>query len=181
MMPAVCGPSAAASASSRTSGRAASMSAVPTMLIYLLNYPEADRFARVSFEVEVGGEKITEGMLQQKLAETTQIIGTVNRFVSFSGRLAPQTSLTTGYDFLADGAQKVKTSFDGRLGAGSTGLISNVWDKSLLMQNLLPATGAPSMVSLNGHADHFRFQPPVVAQVDSADRADGGGESRGDQ
>jgi CSLREA domain-containing protein len=99
-----------------------------------------------------------------RLVETpTQIIGTVNRFVSFSGRLAPQTALTTGYDFLADGAQKVKTSFDGRLGGGSTGLISNVWDKSLLMQLLLPATGAPSMVSLNGHADHFRFQPPAGA------------------
>jgi CSLREA domain-containing protein len=99
-----------------------------------------------------------------RLVETpTQIIGTVNRFVSFSGRLAPQTALTTGYDFLADGAQKVKTSFDGRLGAGSTGLINNTWDKSQLMQLLLPATGAPSMISLNGHADHFRFQPPLGA------------------
>ena len=99
-----------------------------------------------------------------RLVETpTQIIGTVNRFVSFSGRLAPQTSLTTGYDFLADGAQKVKTAFDGRLGTGSTGLISNAWDKTALMQAFLPASGAPSVASLNGHADHFRFQPPAGA------------------
>lgn len=99
-----------------------------------------------------------------RLVETpTQIIGTVNRFVSFSGRLAPQTALTTGYDFLADGAQKVKTAFDGRLGTGSTGLISNAWDKTALMQAFLPASGAPSVASLNGHADHFRFQPPAGA------------------
>ena len=99
-----------------------------------------------------------------RLVETpAQIIGTVNRFVSFSGRLAPQTALTTGYDFLADGAQKVKTAFDGRLGTGSTGLISNTWDKTMLMQALLPATGAPSVASLNGHADHYRFQPPAGA------------------
>ena len=33
--------------------------------------------------------------------DTVADLGTVNRFVSFSGRLAPTTALTTGYDFLA--------------------------------------------------------------------------------
>ena len=101
-----------------------------------------------------------------RLVETpAQIIGAIGRFVSFSGQLDPQTALTTGYDFLTDGAQAVKGSLDGRLGNGSDSLISNTWDRSQLLAKLLPATtaGMPALVSLNGHADHYRFQPPAGA------------------
>jgi hypothetical protein len=100
-----------------------------------------------------------------RLVETpAQMIGAIGRFVSFSGRLDPQTSLTTGYDFLTDGAQRVKTSLDGRVGVThSDQLINETWDKNQLVAKLLPAGGAPSIVSLNGHADHYRFQAPLNA------------------
>src|SRR6185503_7786187 len=55
-----------------------------------------------------------------RLVETPgQIVGAIGRFVSFQGRLDPQTSLTTGYDFLTDGAQTVKARLDTRLTTGS--------------------------------------------------------------
>ena len=100
-----------------------------------------------------------------RLVETpAQMIGAIGRFVSFSGRLDPTTALTTGYDFLTDGAQRVKASLDARVGATrSDQLINETWDKNQLMAKLLPTGGAPSIVSLNGHADHFRFQPPLGA------------------
>ena len=100
-----------------------------------------------------------------RLVETPgQMIGAIGRFVSFSGRLDPTTALTTGYDFLTDGAQRVKASLDTRVGATSSDqLINETWDKNQLLAKLLPTGGAPSIVSLNGHADHFRFQPPLGA------------------
>ena len=88
------------------------------------------------------------------------MIGAIGRFVSFGGTLDPATALTTGYDFLTDGAQGVKSSLDARVGAGSsTGLISPGWTKANLQAAFLPAAGAPSLSSLNAHADHFRLQP----------------------
>ncbi len=51
-----------------------------------------------------------------RLVETpAEIVDTLNRFVSpaVSGHLDPTTSLTTGYDFLFDGAQGVNDAAEG--------------------------------------------------------------------
>ena len=75
-----------------------------------------------------------------RLVETpAQMIGAIGRFVSFSGRLDPQTALTTGYDFLTDGAQRVKCrSTAGSASPRSDQLINETWDKNQLLAKLLP-------------------------------------------
>jgi hypothetical protein len=40
-------------------------------------------------------------------------------------------------------------------------LLSNSWTFNNLLAGLLPAGGPRSIVSLNGHASHFQFQPPA--------------------
>ena len=97
-----------------------------------------------------------------RLVETpAEISATLTRFGQFGGRLDPSTSLTTGYDFMKDGAASINTQFASRLGtANAQTLISDTWLKSDLLGAFLPAGGAPAITSLNGHADHFEFAPP---------------------
>ena len=84
-----------------------------------------------------------------RLVETPDdIIRTLNNSVSLSvnGVLNPTTSLTTGYDFLYDGATAVSTA----LGAAATGTanktaINDIWTKSTLIGAgalLFPSNGA---------------------------------------
>jgi len=107
-----------------------------------------------------------------RLVETPEdIVATLNRFVSplVNGRLDPTTSLTTGYDFLYDGAQVVNSPLNARFGTQAQTLLDNPavtgdsWTLSQLIGAFLPTatgTSAPSITSLNGHASHFQFQPP---------------------
>ena len=106
-----------------------------------------------------------------RLIETpAEIVDTLNRFVSpaVSGHLDPTTSLTTGYDFLFDGAQGVNDALKARVGAANAqALLDNpavtgdTWTLAQLIGAFTPSTGsAPSITSLNGHASHFQFQPP---------------------
>ena len=88
------------------------------------------------------------------------------------GHLHPATALTTGYNFLSDGA----TAVSGALGTVATAAgsnktaISDTWTKSTLVGPgglLLPSSGAPppDIVSLNAHADHNRFEPAAGADL----------------
>ncbi len=103
-----------------------------------------------------------------RLVETpTDIVATLNRFVTFSGRLDPTTSLTTGYDFLFDGASAVNTALRTRVGATAAATLfddpaqtGDSWTLALLLGAFLPPNGAPSITSLNGHASHYQFEPP---------------------
>ncbi len=99
-----------------------------------------------------------------RLVETpAEIDATLTRFGAFNGRLDPTTSLTTGYDFMQDGATAINASFASRFGAtAAKTLISDSWLKSDLLTAFLPAGGAPAITSLNGHADHYEFAPPSV-------------------
>ncbi len=93
------------------------------------------------------------------------------------GHLHPATALTTGYDFLADGASAVSTA----LGAAAAGTanksaINDTWTKSTLIGSgalLLPSNGAaaPDIVSLNAHADHNHFKPAAGTDLFSASEA----------
>jgi Tol biopolymer transport system component len=111
-----------------------------------------------------------------RLVETPEdIIATLNRFVgtSVNGHLDPQTSLTTGYDFLFDGATAINLLLGGRVGtANAKSLLDNPgqtgdsWALSDLIgsttSKFLPTGGtAPSITSLNGHASHYQFGPPA--------------------
>ncbi len=81
------------------------------------------------------------------------------------GHLHPLTALTTGYDFLADGATAVSGSLGSvAVGTANQSAISNTWTKATLLGAgalFLPTGGAaaPDIVSLNAHADHNRFEP----------------------
>ena len=68
-----------------------------------------------------------------------------------------------GYDFLSDGATEVRTALNARPGLNvpaSATFINQTWTQANVISALL--TTAPSVASLNGHADHSRFQPPSV-------------------
>lgn len=74
------------------------------------------------------------------------------------GRLTAGSSLTTGYDFLTDGAQAVDSALANRITARQT-LISNSWTRADLASSLYPAGSSPEVDSLNGHYDHHEALP----------------------
>ena len=101
-----------------------------------------------------------------RLAETPgEIVAALARYRTVNGRLDPTTGTVFGYDFLSDGAtrsgpsstlDRPEHSRRQRLHQRAPGRRRNV------IAALLSAT-PPSVASLNGHADHFRLQPPSVA------------------
>jgi Tol biopolymer transport system component len=105
-----------------------------------------------------------------RLVETpADIVRTLNNFVSTAvgGKLDPTSSLTTGYDFLNDGAQQVNNAFS-RFGNNANTLFDDPtsttdgWTLQNLLDSFLPLTGAaPSITSLNGHASHYQFAPSI--------------------
>jgi uncharacterized protein YjbI with pentapeptide repeats len=96
-----------------------------------------------------------------RLIETPdQIVGQVTQFTDFNGRLDPSTALTTGYDFLTDGAQEVAGSLDTLVGLpNSHQLISGSWTSADLKAKLNNATPVPDVLSLNAHFDQYRLLP----------------------
>ena len=96
---------------------------------------------------------------------------------STPGHLHPSTALTTGYDFLSDGATAVSSALAAAApGTANKSAISNTWTKSTLIGSgalLLPSNGAapPDIVSLNAHADHNRFEPAAGTSLFSASEA----------
>src|SRR5439155_10611353 len=74
--------------------------------------------------------------------------------------LDPQTALTTGYDFLSDGATSVASSLDGIVGApNSQRLINGTWTSADLSAKLNLASPKPDIASINAHYDHYRLLP----------------------
>jgi ABC-type oligopeptide transport system substrate-binding subunit len=95
-----------------------------------------------------------------RLVDTpTQIVGEINQFLNAHGALNPQTELTTGYDFLSDGATAVSSALraPGRKTNGD--LINNTWNATALESGIFPATSPPAIMSLNAHYDHNRLLP----------------------
>ena len=93
----------------------------------------------------------------------TEIVAALTRYRTFNGRLDPTTGTVFGYDFLSDGATEVRTALNARPGLNvpaSATFINQTWTQANVISALL--TTAPSVASLNGHADHSRFQPPSV-------------------
>lgn len=94
-----------------------------------------------------------------RLVETpAQIEGQLAQFVASGGVVDPASSLTTGYDFLSDGAQAVDGALAPTVSRHDT-LISETWTRQDLLGKLLPAGGSPQIVSVNAHFDQSRALP----------------------
>jgi Tol biopolymer transport system component len=106
-----------------------------------------------------------------RLVETpSDILAQINQYVTRNGSISPAKALTTGYDFLTDGASQIAASFAARLGsANSQTLINESWSKFDALNALFPATNPPQIASVNAHYDHFRALP---ANENAAHRED---------
>ncbi|HEX9695551.1 MAG TPA: PxKF domain-containing protein [Actinomycetota bacterium] len=96
-----------------------------------------------------------------RLVETpAEIRGQIGQYIAAGGRLSPQTALTSGYDFLSDGATAIASGIDDVLSAGNTTerLINDGWDKDDLLSRIVR-----DVISANAHYDHYRAQPAVAA------------------
>jgi CSLREA domain-containing protein len=96
-----------------------------------------------------------------RLVETpAEIADAVDQFVLFGGRLDPATkqSLTTGYDFLTDGAAAVDAELRGLSPGGSLLLNDANWTGTTLANALLGPT-PPWLAAINGHFDPRRALP----------------------
>jgi uncharacterized repeat protein (TIGR01451 family) len=97
-----------------------------------------------------------------RLVETPEeIVAALENFQDAGGALDPQSALTTGYDFLADGAQAVDSSLGAHVGAANAQeLINDIWTLTDLISAFLDAT-PPDIASINAHYDHFRALPAI--------------------
>ncbi|HYM14739.1 MAG TPA: C25 family cysteine peptidase [Dehalococcoidia bacterium] len=96
-----------------------------------------------------------------RLVETpAQIKAQLDQFVQFSGHLDPTTALTTGYDFLSDGATQVANSLDGLVGPlNSARLINGTWTSTDLSNAFNLHTPVPGIASINAHFNHYELLP----------------------
>jgi len=96
-----------------------------------------------------------------RLVETPdQMVRQVSQFINAGGQLDPSTALTTGYDFLADGAQQVAGALDGVVGAANQQrLINGTWTRTDLGNAFNGHTPVPDIASINAHFDQHRLLP----------------------
>lgn len=111
----------------------------------------------------LGRELYVPDMAVGRLVETPQdIIDAVSRFGQFQGLLDTATTndaLTTGYDFLSDGANAVGDAFDARPGAPpAERLINETWDRNALLASMFGAP-LPGVIAPNAHYNHFQLLP----------------------
>jgi streptogramin lyase len=105
-----------------------------------------------------------------------EIKAQLDQYTTFNGQLNPTTALTSGYDFLTDGAQSVDAALSNhsnppnRFTTAGSGLISDSWDRTNLLcayaTNLTALSGCtppppaiPDIGSLNAHYNHFELLP----------------------
>ena len=98
-----------------------------------------------------------------RMVETpAEIIGQVDSFLATGGVLSPASSLTTGYDFLSDGADAVNSALTGISPANKQVLINETWSKADVLAALYPAGGTTAgVVDMNAHYDHTRSLPAL--------------------
>ncbi|HEY2813578.1 MAG TPA: hypothetical protein VGJ03_08960 [Acidimicrobiales bacterium] len=94
-----------------------------------------------------------------RLVETpTQIASALTRFRTTHGVIQDSTGMSTGYDFLSDGAQAVAAQLAAPGRTVNTSLINDTWTRQQLIQQLLTA-GSPLLDSVNAHFDPARALP----------------------
>jgi hypothetical protein len=120
-----------------------------------------------------------------RLVETpTEIVAALGAYLESQGRLDPTTALSTGYDFLTDGAEAVARELEAA-NMSTDRLVTADWTAAELEADL--DTG-PDVASVNAHFDHYRALPAdqdargvqdelfTLADVDDGRDDDGDGE-----
>ena len=141
-----------------------------------------DVYAEEAAPEFLGHELFVPDQAIGRLVETpNEITGMISAFLApaVNGAIAPQRSLTTGYDFLTDGTTAVNAPFTTRFGAANARtLINETWpakDANTsptddLEDALFPTspTLPPQINAVNAHFDHTRLLP---AAENAANRA----------
>ncbi len=128
-----------------------------------LGYVLSDNPYATATPIAVGPRElfVPELSVGRLVESPTDIATALDNFVEFDGRLDVSTALSTGYDFLSDGAEAVSDELVEPRGlvpaTGLTELISDDWTRTDLRAALVD--GAPDLASVNAHFDHYRALP----------------------
>jgi Tol biopolymer transport system component len=130
----------------------------------------------------LGHELFVPDQAVGRLVETPgEITGMITAFMTSGGAVTREHTLTTGYDFLTDGANAVNAPFNAALGpANARTLINETWAARDAVADDLPddledmlfppgSSPPPQFNSINAHFDHTRLLP---AAENLANRAD---------
>jgi len=94
-----------------------------------------------------------------RLVETPAEIGDqLAAFAAANGRLAADSALVTGYDFLTDGSAAVADALGGATTVDDS-LINDTWTAAQLDAKLTQPSDAPDISSVNAHFDHYQLLP----------------------
>jgi hypothetical protein len=98
-----------------------------------------------------------------RLVETpTDMSAVIDQYTATNGTLSVASAFTSGYDFLADGADAVATNLATRFsltGTNSSKLINDSWTNTDLSNGFFAKSPVPSIGSLNAHYNHYELQP----------------------
>ncbi len=94
-----------------------------------------------------------------RLVETpTEISNVLEAFDTSNGRLAADSALVTGYDFLTDGSEAVAGALESAVTVDSS-LVNDSWTAADLRAKLTEPSAAPDLASVNAHFDHYQLLP----------------------
>ena len=126
-----------------------------------------------------------------RLLETPiEIRDQFQQYLDADGKLDPKSALTTGYDFLTDGANDISSGLGAQFAntAGGFGLdtlispvgASSPWTRSDFMAKYFGNTVVPGVASPNAHYSHWLAQPagPISSLADMVTSGDVPGASR---
>jgi Tol biopolymer transport system component len=106
------------------------------------------------------GTYVPELAVGRLVEKPNQVLDQITQYIDRNGAINPTRALTTGYDFLKDGATKISAGFKTRLGTNNAQeLINDSWSKDNLLAAMFPASNPPVLDSINAHYDHFRALP----------------------
>ena len=120
--------------------------------------PTDDALGDVNYSGQ--GPYVPELALGRLVETPDQILSQITQYINRNGAINPTRALTTGYDFLSDGATKISADFKAKVGTNNAQeLINNSWTKNNLLGAMFPAANPPLLDSINAHYDHFRSLP----------------------
>jgi cell division septation protein DedD len=128
---------------------------------------------------------LPEASVARLLERPADIIGQINRYLGANGISSPQTgigtlnpsaTLTTGYDFLADGANAVAANLNSNFPSaavvdlfGAHPTISSTWSGDDLRSGFLQAGTPAAIASVNGHYNHYELEAGDGSLASTAD------------
>jgi hypothetical protein len=132
---------------------------------------------------------LPEVAVARLVEKPADIIGQINRYLGVNGIAAPQTAagtlatpstVTTGYDFLADGATAVtanlNSNFPGAVVLNTFGAhpaIGETWSATDIKASFLQAGTPAAIASVNGHYNHYELEAGDGTLASSADATAG--------